>query len=80
MFSRKNAFETAGELLVFALTNSILHCSTCLHARQRFRCVKTVSVQKTRFQHALTRFSAFNVNLAEKRDKMQEIVFLCKTT
>ena len=76
LFSLKNAFNR-GELLVFAITNLTLHCSKCLHAQQRFHCVKTVSVQKTRFQHALTRFSASNVNFAEKRGKMQEIAFLC---
>ena len=66
LFSRKNAFKN-GESPVFALTNLILHCLPCLFARQRFNRVETVSVQKTRFQHAFTRFRASNAVFAEKR-------------
>ena len=75
LFSRKH-----GESLVFALNDLIMHNSTCLLVWQHFNRVETVSVQKTRFQHALTRFSASNVHLAEKRGKTQEIAFLCKIT
>ena len=55
LFSRKNAFKN-GESPVFDLINLIMHCSTCLHARQRFHCVKTVSVQKNAFSARINAF------------------------
>ena len=38
-----------------------------LHHSQCFHCVETDTVQKTRFQREIKRFSASNVVFAEKR-------------
>ena len=38
-----------------------------LQVSQCFHCVKTDNVHKTRFKREITRFSASNVNFAEKR-------------
>ena len=48
------------EMLVVALVSLVVHSSMRLHISQCFQCVKTDNVHKTRF-------SAFNVVLAEKR-------------
>ena len=39
-----------------------------LHVYQCFHCVKTDNVHKTRFYRGITRFSAFNIVSAEKRN------------
>ena len=53
-------------MLDLALLSLISHNSRCLHISQCFHCVKTNNGHKTRFSRKITRFSAFNVVLAEK--------------
>ena len=64
-FLLKNAFKRR-ETLVLALVSLVLQNSMHLHHSQCFHCVKTDSVQKTRFQREITRFSASNVVFAKK--------------
>ena len=61
----KNAFKRR-EKLVLALLSLILHNSMRLHVSQCFHCVKTDSVQKTRFYRKKPSFSVFNVGFAKK--------------
>ena len=56
-------------MLVVALVSLVVHSSMRLHISQCFQCVKTDNVHKTRF-------SAFNVVLAEKRVLTQEMLVL----
>ena len=65
-FLLKNAFKRR-EILVLALVSLDLHNSMRLPYSQCFYCVKTENVHQTRFQRKITRFSASNVVLAEKR-------------
>ena len=64
-FLLKNAFKRR-KTLVLALISLVRHNLMRLHHSQCFHCGKTDSVQKTRFQREITRFSASNV-FAEKR-------------
>ena len=55
------------ETLVLALVSLVLHNSMHLHHSQCFHCVTTDSVQTTRFQREIQRFSASNVVFAEMK-------------
>ena len=64
-FLLKNAFKRR-EIRVLSLISLVLHNSMHLHHSRCFHCVKTDSVNKTRFYREITRFSASNVVFAKK--------------
>ena len=68
-FLPKKEFKSI-EMLVLALVSLNLHKLMRLHVSQCFHCVTTNNVHKIRFSSEITRFSAFNVVFAKKRNQI----------